>query len=69
MCLPSSLHDQIGHPGEREHSGRRVASPWLHTHSEEEEVPERGIGTVSSCALTFAKLLECGTLQISFFLS
>lgn len=58
VCRVSSVHDQTGYPGEREHSGRGVASPCLHTHSQEEEVHERGIGARHTLRCPFLSLIK-----------
>ncbi|KAK1792241.1 hypothetical protein P4O66_012202 [Electrophorus voltai] len=41
--MKCNVYDQIGHPGEREHCGRGVASPCVHAYCQEAEVPECGV--------------------------
>ena len=43
-----SVHDQAGHPGQREHCRRGVASPCVYTHSKEKEVPQCAIKDLKS---------------------
>lgn len=38
-----SVHDQTGNSGKREHSRGGVASARVHTHGQEEEVPQRAV--------------------------
>ena len=63
--LVFSVYDQTGHPGEREHSRCGVASPCIHTHSQEEEVPQCAVGAIK--AWTVIQFFKCGVYEMTKF--